>query len=463
MFYNLNESKNINNILNSDIKKIQDGCVDYVNNIPIPNIKYTHTNSGIILPRTFLEYDPTETKVSFGFHNDIYEYLYQQNMYIYLGVTPDKTNHFNCIMHDDTEHSATIFRHKDNGMYLYKCKVCGFRVGDINKVTECLTHLNRPDALQFMMNVYGITLDKTDEQIKQEKILDANIRFLMNRENILLNYPELYNRIKYYLPQLIILHEFAKLNLTLTQARNSSLITFTAPLKALSEDLIKQERNGDIKQISKRNNIFVFLTLLMKLPDSEVLPIQLQNLKDYSLSKGYYNYANVYSIDSYSHDTLSIAEDKAKEWKESGMTVRGFGREMIDKGFGDEKVIEVFPRIYNKPYDILNFEISKIVKRKIFSAMKSDGYIIEREIHTNGYFIRDIKKELDHFNQTPDVHVNKITKRMVQTVCKIYIPELVNSYDFKESRLTNILREKLNISTDKVKGSPTILYWDKQI
>lgn len=460
MFYNLNESKNINNILDSDIKKIQEGCINYIKNEPIPNIKYIHTNSGIILPRTFLEYDPTETKISFGFHNDIYEYLYQQNMYIYLGITPDKHNHFNCIMHDDKEHSATIFRHKDNGMYLYKCKVCGFRVGDIKKVTECLTHLNRPDALQFMMNIYGVTLDRNDEQIKQEELLNANIRFLMNRENIGLNYPALYNKIKYYIPQLIILHEFAKLNLTLEQAKNSSLITFTAPLRELSEELIKEERNGDIKQIAKRNNIFVFLNLLMKVPDNEVLPIQLQNLKDYSLSKGYYNYANVYSIDSYSHDTLSIAEDKAKEWKESRMTVRGFGREMIDRGFGDEKVIEVFPRIHNKPHDVLNFEISEIIKRKIFLALKTDGYMFERDIHNNGYFIRDIKKELAHFNQTTDINVNRITKKTVQTICKIYIPELVNSYDFKESRLTKVLRERFNIS-DKVKGSPTILYWDK--
>lgn len=464
MFYNLKDKNiNVNNILKLEIKEIQKNCEEYIKRIKIKeyNIDTDNSNS-ILLPRTFFDYSPIETKISFGFDTDVYEYLYQQNMYIYLGIEPDPYNHFNCIMCDDKDKSSAIFRHKDNGMYLYKCKRCNFRVGDIKKVTECLTNLNRPDALQFLMDVYGITLDKTEDQIKQEIIIEANIKFLMNRENIKVNYPVLYNRIKFYIPQLIVLHEFAKINLTLEQAINSNLITFTAPIKEISKELIKNERNGDVKQIAKRNNILVFIGLLMKLSDDEILPLPLQNLKEYSMSKGYYNYATVYAIPSYNYNTLNIAENKSKEWKESGMTVRGFGREMIDKGFGKEKILEVFPRLKDNSHNPLNNEIADMIKEKIYEAMKTDEYIIEKSIFNNGYFIRDIKRELYYFNDTPDIHTVKITKKLVHTVYKVYLPELLNLYEFKRSKLTKKLRERFNI-LDNLKGYPTILYWDKQI
>ena len=115
---------------------------------------------------------------------------------------------------------------------------------------------------------------------------------MLDIDNLKANYPELYKRIKNFIPQLIILHECAKRNITSEQIINTDLVTFTAPVREISQTLITKGNSGDLKNISKRNNILVFIGLLLKLSDDMVLPCELEKIKSYAISKNFVNYHN---------------------------------------------------------------------------------------------------------------------------------------------------------------------------
>jgi hypothetical protein len=450
MFYNLNQfpTKNIEYICKLDIKNLQNACHDYVRRSKTTKPNSDNNYNDVLC--SFVDFNPTESKVTYSFNNDIYNYLYRQDLRIYLGIYKD---YLKCLMHQDKENQASLYQ-KDDGVWVYKCFdfSCPFKIGDINKLTECLTGLNRPAALEFLMEVYGVILQKNEYQIKQEKVLDANIELLLDVEKLQQNYPELYKRIKLYIPQLLILHEFAKRNLTLEQAINSDLVTFTAPVRQLSQSLIEQNKSGDLNQITKRNNILTFIGLLLKLSDDMILPNELQRLKDYALNLGYNNYLNYYALPSYNYNVLNKAESKSIEFKESAMTVRGFSSEMLSRGFGDNEVHNVFPRQENKSLNGLHDKVIEIITKKILFEIKNKGCCIEKQIYGNGYFIKSIK------NKTKVLDPSIINKQTIETIFKICLPELINKYDFKRGRLSNELKEKFNIKN--IKGMPMILYKD---
>jgi hypothetical protein len=353
-------------------------------------------------------------------------------------------------MHNDSQNKASIFQ-KDDAVWVYKCfySECKFKTGDINKLTECLTGLNRPDALEFLMKVYNVELYKNEEQIKQEKILETNIELLMDIEKFKSNYPELHSRIKNYIPQLIILHNYAKRNLSLQDAISNNHVSFSAPVRQIAEELIKDGKSGHIAHISKRNNIMVFIGMLLKLSDENFPQDDIQKLKDFSLSQGWSNYKNFYGIPSYSYDVLTKADNKSLEFKEAGMSVQGFTKDMLKSGFTEDETKVVYPRQYKKTTNKLHEDIADIIKDRIIQDIKQYGCCVETNITKNGYFIRSIKNKLKIYS------ANVINKKIIENVFKIYLPDIINSYDLKRGRLTNALKSKFKVN---VKGSPNILY-----
>ena len=452
MFYNLNQfqSKNIEYICKLDVKNLQKACVEWISTTLsnyANNINYYNVGMN-----AFVSYDPRESKVRYSFTNEIYNYLFKQNLHIYLGINAD---YFKCFMHRHNDQHASIYL-KDDDTWIYKCfdPECKFKIGDINKITECLTGLNRPKALEFLMQVYGIVLEKNEWQIEQEKILDANIELLLDIENLKNNYPELYKRIQNYIPQLIILHEYAKRNITIEQIFNNDLVTFKAPVRDISQALIAQGKSGDIKTISKRNNILIFIGLLKKLSDDMILPSELEKIKEYALSQNFINYYNYYVLPSYSYNVLTDAENKSIEFKNSGITVQGFSFEMLKRGFTNNELIEVYPRQKNNDTNTLNDEIIEIIKKKIYKDIKEKGYCIEKDIYSNGYFIRNVKNKLKIKDS------KKINKKTVEYIFKLCLSELINTYEFKRSRINKKLRDRFEL--DNIKGSPNIIYLDKE-
>lgn len=111
--------------------------------------------------------------VSVRSHNEVYDYLKRQDLWLYLGK---ESNRFRCIIHNDSNPSAGILQNPENGHYIYNCLSdnCGFK-GTIIELTEKITGLNRKETLRFLRKVYRIEYEETEWQLEQKKILEHNI------------------------------------------------------------------------------------------------------------------------------------------------------------------------------------------------------------------------------------------------------------------------------------------------
>lgn len=446
--YNLEQFKtnNIKLISILDVKNLQKALV--CNAGVLQNKKQNATQYYSDLLIAYRDYNPCDSKVKFSFNNDIYNFLQQQDLGFYLGIP---SNYFNCIMHPHSG-KASIYL-KDDDTWMYKCfdKDCRFKIGDITKITECLTGLNRPKALQFMMDVYGVVLEKTQLQLEQERVIDSNIELLFNQNHLRSNYPELYIRIKKYIPQLLILHEFAKMNISLKEAMENKSVVFSAPIREISKKLIEQEESSSLNVVSKRNNILAFIGLLLKLSDSQVSADVVKDARDYAYENNYNNYENFYAVPSYDYQVLNTAEKKSQEFKDTAMTVRGFNRDMLINGFPKEESVKVYPRQRNYNVDLNYKKISDILKDLVCNSIKKCGYCLENDIYGNGYVIRGIKRRLNIFDS------KIINMKRIEAIFKTCLPELINSYGFIRCRLTKELKEKFNIDIG-IKGTPNIIY-----
>jgi hypothetical protein len=122
---------------------------------------------------------------------------------------------------------------------------------------------------------------------------------------------------------------------------------------------------------------------------------------------------------------------------------------MLKSGFVEQEVKAVYPREYSKSTNQLHDDVADAIKSKILQEIKSKGYCLENDITKNGYFVRAMKNKLKIYDK------ELINKKTIETVFKIYLPDIINSYDLKRGRFTNSLKGKFKSS---VKGSPNILY-----
>lgn len=385
----------------------------------------------------------------FNFKKDVYDYLYQQDLREYLGVSG---NYIDCVIHNDKNKSASIFQ-TDQGNYMYKCfsSNCKFGSGNINKLTEALTGLNRPDTLEFLMKVYNIEIIKTDWQKEQEKILESNIDLLLDMNYFKSHYPELYRRINKYIPQLIILHEYAKRNICLEQILDDKdTVAFTAPIRSISNEIMKIGANSDPKAIKKRNNILVFIGLLTKLGDDIIPKEKLDQVKEYATNMGYKNFVNFYSLPSYDYNTLNYATDKSIEFTEKNMTVKGFSREMLLRTFGEEEANRVYPRQEGKSIYEGNDRIIMILKQAALNIICEKGWVLEKEILENEHVDNEIKSELGLKDN------KKIFKQRKTKLWKICLQEFLDEYILERRKLNKKLIERFSIKG--IKGYPYIIY-----
>jgi hypothetical protein len=428
------------NILEEDYRKVMVIDISNVNLIRNLNLFSVEAKSGTY--NSILHVPLLDPPTVFNYTNDIYSFLRQQDMEMYLGIYE---KYFNCIFHPDHEKKASVFQ-KSNGDWAYKCfnKDCPFKFGDINKVTECLTKLNRPNALTYLMDIYNIVLEKTEIQKQHEEIIDSNLQLMHDEEELMNNYPFLYNRIKKILPQLKIMHLYAKYNITLESAVKDNYVTFTAPMRKIATALIEENQKGRLETISKRTNMLTFLGLILKLSDSEFTEDELESAIKYSQSKGFKNYINLYGLPSYSYETLNYAEKRSIEFKEAGMTVGEFTYPMLEQYGGTEVLNTVFPRKYNSIRNKKITTLSEDVEMEILGLIKNKGYCLYSDILDSPQYLNFLRVR---FN-------DRITKKELEHSMKTIIPKMTIAYDLVKTRMNNKLKQHFNLD---IKGYSNVL------
>jgi len=264
-------------------------------------------------------------------------------------------------------------------------------------------------------------------------------------------YPEIYKLTKRYFPELIIIHEVAKITLPpehYDEFENEAL--FYASLRYLG-NLIgdKKGLSGDHRRIADRVGLFTYLGLLFKLKDEEIPPNLLieaerrrNELRNKVLSQEDrkegkdINRVSFFSIPSYSDNILNFSQEKSIEFKENHFTMRGWSREMIQRTLGNEEANRVYPQLKGDQLSDLNIKTTNIMETICLKEINEKGWVTEQEI----------LEQVSLYFQGQKAYKEKQIKKA--------IPYILQKHKLIKVRLNNIIKDNYCID---VQGYPYII------
>jgi hypothetical protein len=367
--------------------------------------------------------------IIFYTYTEVYHYLNQQDLSLFLGVNKKP---FHCLFHDDTNPSANIFYGDEANAEIYKCfsERCTFKTGTIRKCVERILNCNKVESLKFLMDVYNITLSETDWQRKQKEIIDENIRYIQSVQ-FQYDYPELYNRIKNYISDLILLHNIAKDNLPAEHYSDEQIeFLFYTSMRHLAN--IK-----GVKSQSKIANIvalFVYLGLIFR-KNKDELPDNFIDQVIKTINPKHIDIISFFAVPSYCDKIMTFGEEKAIEFKEKHLTMKGWSRELLLRTLGENEANRVYPSQKGKKLSELSHNNVSTIERVLLNFIYEKGWVTEKELY-----------EHVHLNIKSNEYKKKQIKKM--------IGETLDKYGLKRVRLNRDIKEKYQID---VNGYPFII------
>lgn len=415
------------------IKDVEDKCTNDKNNnkvlVYIIGTSISESNNIALIKNQSLEMLQQIIQpqpILLNSHEEVYSYLKKQDLQLFLGLP----KRFNCIFHKEKNPSANIYIHKETGYYWYKCfsQNCGV-TKDIISITENLLKCSTPKALTFLRKLYKIDYVETEWQKERKQILDENVRLLLDVQRFELIAPETYKRIKNYIPDLVVINNFAKDKvITESFTDDKGIPLFYASIGFLG----KMCSRRDVKSMCNRIGIFSYLGLVNKLDSKNIPEFLLRKSMEQAKMKKQKNIITYISIPSYCDEVLTFSENKAKEFKEKGFTMRGMSREMIYRALGEAEADRVYPQLKGKPLNEVSEEFACEVDKIAIDLILNQGYATEEQIV--GYV--------------------KGNKEVTRSKLKRVIAETIDKYDFKKCKVNKKLKEKYGIT---VKGYPFII------
>lgn len=310
----------------------------------------------------------------FQTHGDVYDYLKRQDLRSFLGLH-GKT--FSCLFHKDEKPSAGIIISPENGHQIYNCfsNNCDFKKGTIIQITERLTNLSRYKALKFLRTIFNIGFFETEWQKEQKEIFEENQRFLVS-DDFKEFYPEVYGRMKNYITVLYILNGLARDSVV---TENFTTDTGT-PIFFASNSYLSNLFRKDDQFTSKVVSYFAFLGLINKHRDDDVPDFLMERAKHEAARKRQIHTVNFFSIDAYGDEILSFSKMKSLEFSDKQLTMRGFGREILLRTWGEDEANRVFPKITGKQLSKSSVRLSSEIEQVTNSLIQNKGWTTEKEI-----------------------------------------------------------------------------------
>ena len=142
-----------------------------------------------------------------------------------------------------------------------------------------------------------------------------------------------------------------------------------------------------------------------------------------------------YSIPEYSELTLQFTKNKARQFYESGFTIRGWGRELLLRKLGEEEADRVFPQMRGQV--IKDGKTTKLIEKIALELIEMKNWTTETEILT--YLLEEADEN----------------KTMCEKRVKRVVPEMLDKYGLRKVRLNKKLKEELNVTTEHY---PNIIY-----
>ncbi|MEK4453441.1 hypothetical protein [Paenibacillus sp. FSL L8-0506] len=362
--------------------------------------------------------------------DEVYDYLKKQDLRRFLGVHEGGT--FHCLFHNDKSPSAGIFINQETGHHIYKCHSgnCDTH-GTIIELAGRMTNLNLYKTMQLLRQVYRIEIADSAWKKEQTGILQENMDFLLRHGDMKDYHPEMYERIHHYLQQLYWLHGFSK-NKVVTE---NFISPDGEPIFFASNRYIAEQWGLDSKTTTQRLAYLTYLGLLKKWTENDVPSFLIKQAKHEAAKKKQKYIINFYSIPAFGEGLFDCVKMKALEYKAKGFTMKGFSRELLLRSLGMEEADRVYPRLEGKPLSEFSEELCRGLEKLAHSLIKEKGWTSEKEIIA--LFDRGDLNEVS-----------------VETQLKKMIPEMLEKYSLKKTRLNKVLKAELGI---EVEGYPYVI------
>ena len=417
------------------IANIKDMALVVKTNLPNPKGVLGDTDketfSSISITKNPLNIKLSEDKHTFKCKKDLYDFINHIDLNEYLGVPIGK---FSCILpnHTDDNPSANIFI-SDDGTPLYKCFVCD-KTRTIISITEELSGCKRHEAINFIKEVYGLTLKESDWTKEQKEILIDSANYLDTQE-FKETFPTLANLIHHRKIHI------QKIMLHFTQYINEDMQLNGTPIFFASYDTLMNVCGVHNRNVlSQSLTLFTLLNMLEKLPEEKIPKEELNKAKSIAAKFGLKKITNFYHFEEYGLNTLSQSEEKAKMLKSKNFRIGGCSREMVIRTFGVEGIDgadKLYPQ-YKYENRQGTSEKSDIHTQKIVEALQYcidyKGYATEKDIiimlHDNYKF------------EATELQIKKS------------LQEILDSYSLQRIRLNKAYKEKFNIKSN---GYPFII------
>lgn len=390
--------------------------------------------------------EPIEFENNALFWNYVYHNI---NMADLLEIKYPKS--FKCLFHNDNNPSASIFQNNE-GIWLYKChsESCGLKM-NIKQLIETLGGFKSEHrAIEFIKNIYNLSIKETDWSIEQKSNLDS-ILYKLDMNIFAELCPQTDKNIRYIKNLFIAMVQIAKDNIYGENYCNSDGdVVFFVSLNQLAK--IMNVSPTHINRISQRIAVLVYHDLIRKLDDDKIPEEMLKKAQAISIDKGYDKRVNFYSIPSWVFEQLRNIEMRGIRWKEKGYTIKGTSYEMFYRGEGLEVAQSIYPQHKKIKKEMVDKEtgeiITKVTDRTVTKASieRVDTLVdsINHLIQRNGYTTENelIKYLSNKYRwEVTDIQLKRIRGQL-------------SILGFKRFRANKEIKEKYGITE---KGYPFII------
>lgn len=353
---------------------------------------------------------PIEPTV-FNTRQEAYHYLKQINLHEYLGIYSKSTLD---IFHEESTPSGSIYQDPNTGYWWYKCWSSSHPwKGTITDITERLTNLSRPKTIEYLSNVFNFRIEKTVWQKEQEEIFQYNLDFLNDEKLIKEVYPYFDSIMKSKSSDSVSLYYSLVREIHLIALENvSSFFKYKDHENAIfyvSINYIMQRLNrfcamdkflnSKRKRIMTILSLLVYLKIIQRLDYKDIPPAYAAKAEQQAKSNGYSNGINFYSIPSYAANLMIDTEQLSKQFKDLGMTVTNFDRQMILNSCGEEEADRVFPMRKKEKIAELNIKTCNEIEKVLVKYIEEYGWVTEDRIIQNVPLDIDIEQEMRKRNK----------------------------------------------------------------
>lgn len=360
---------------------------------------------------------------------EVFDYLKKMDLREYLGVC--RTGNFKDIFHEETAPSSSVFESgKGNGHQLYKCfSTSASFCGTIIEITERLLMCSRLEAKKFLMQVYQVEIQESEQQRELKEEIDCYKELLQSDdlEEMYPNFYRVFNR-HGFIYDLYILLDLVK---EYVPSGTDKRLLFYQSIESISKKFNKSTSATHV-----RMNFFAFFEFISKLKDEEI-PKEIYEKQMAAKRRKKHRYRNSnYVIHIHPSNFLAELDRKCQTWIEKGCTSKTMNYEGLMRNFGGKEADRVFPQDVGKVIPELNEEVAFRIQNETLRLIEEKGWVTEQEILENVTLYFKGQNLFKH-------------KQL-----KVCLGEMLEAYDLERIRLNKLLKTEIGFEGN---GYPNII------